>query len=90
MRLADLHHTEMARELAVLWAVVSSTIESVLGQSPSDTFHMEVVGKLAAEFQKMEERWSWLERPVVRICDLLLGPPSSRARSDDHLDEATE
>jgi hypothetical protein len=31
----------------------------------------------------------WLERPAVRICDLLLGPPPDRARLADHLDEAT-
>jgi hypothetical protein len=37
----------------------------------------------------MEERRSWFERPVVKICDLLLGPPPGRAQLADHLDEAT-
>jgi hypothetical protein len=58
MRLAALRHTEMAGELAALRAVVSSTVESVLGRSPNDIFHMEVVGELAVKFQKMEERCS--------------------------------
>jgi hypothetical protein len=50
MRLAALRHTEMAGELAVLWAAVSSTTESVLGRSPNNTFRLEVVGELAVEF----------------------------------------
>jgi hypothetical protein len=89
MRLAALCHTEMAEELAMLWAVVSSTVESVLGCSPSDTFYIEVAGELAVEFWKMEERCLWLERPTVRICDLLLGPPPGWAQPADHLDKAT-
>jgi hypothetical protein len=50
MRLAALRHTEMAGELAVLWAAVSSATESVLGRSPNNTFRLEVVGELAVEF----------------------------------------
>jgi hypothetical protein len=86
---AALRHTKMAGELAALQAVVSSIAESALGHSLKDTFHMEVVGELGAKFQKLEERRSQLERPAVRICDLLLGPPPGRARLVDHLDEAT-
>jgi hypothetical protein len=53
-------HTEMARELAALWAAVSSAMESVLERSPSDIFRVGifrvgVVGLLFAEFQNMEE-----------------------------------
>jgi hypothetical protein len=55
-----------------------------------DTFHVEVVGELAAEFQTMEEQRSRLERPTVRIYDLLLGPPSSQARLADRLDEVAK
>jgi hypothetical protein len=58
---------------------LGGVVESVLGGSPNDTFHMEVVGELAAEFLKLEERHSWLERSAVRICDLLLGLPPGRA-----------
>jgi hypothetical protein len=47
---------------------VSSAAKSVLGRSPSDIFRVAVVGELAAEFQKMEERRTRLERPAVRIC----------------------
>jgi hypothetical protein len=78
MRLAALHHTEMAGELAVLWAAVSSAVESVLGRSPNDTFHMEVVGDLVAKFQKLEEWHSRLEWPTMQICGRLLGLPPSQ------------
>jgi hypothetical protein len=50
MRLATLRHTEITRELAVLQVVMSSTMDSVLGRSPSDTFRVEVEGELATEF----------------------------------------
>jgi hypothetical protein len=50
MWLAALHHTEMAREFAVLRAAVSSATELVLGRSPNDTFRVEVVGELATKF----------------------------------------
>jgi hypothetical protein len=88
MRLAALRHTEMARELTMLRAVVSSAVESVLGHSLDKIFHVEVVGELVAEFQRLEERHSRLERPTMRICDLLLGPLPSRAQLANHLDEA--
>jgi hypothetical protein len=50
MQFAGLHHTEIAGDLAALWAVVSSTTESVHGPSPYDTIYVEVVGELAVEF----------------------------------------
>jgi hypothetical protein len=50
MRLATLRHTEMARELDVLQAAVSSVAKSMLGRSPSDVVCLELVGELAAEF----------------------------------------
>jgi hypothetical protein len=50
MRLVDLRHTKMVRELTMLRAAVSLAVESVLGCTPGDTFRMEVVGELAAKF----------------------------------------
>jgi hypothetical protein len=88
MRLAQLHQTEVAREFAALQTVVSSTTESLLGCLPGGTFRVEVVAKLTTEFQKMEDRCSWVERPAVRICDLLPAPPPGRAQLADGLDEA--
>jgi hypothetical protein len=79
MRLAALRHIGMAGELAALWATVPSTAESVIRRSPNDTFRVEVVSELVAEFHKLEERRTRLERPVVRIYDLLLRPPPDRA-----------
>jgi hypothetical protein len=73
----------------MLQVTVSSAVESALGHSPNETFHMEVVGELVMKFQKLEEWHSQLERPAMRICDLLLRPPLGRARLADHLDEAT-
>jgi hypothetical protein len=89
MRIAALRHTEMAEEFAILQAVVSSAVEFTLGQSPDETFQVEVVDELVTKFLKLEERCSQLERPGMRICDFLLGLPFGRARLVDHLDEAT-
>jgi hypothetical protein len=58
MRHVALHHIEMVGELAALWVVVSSAIESMFGHSTNDTFHVEVVGELVTEFQKLEEQRS--------------------------------
>jgi hypothetical protein len=79
----------MAGELTVFRVVVSSATESVLGRSLGDTSRVEVVGELTTEFHKVEDQCSRLERPVVRICDLLLGPPPGRAQLADRLDEDT-
>jgi hypothetical protein len=43
MPLAALQHTEMAGELTMFQAAVSSAAESVLGRSPDDTSRVEVV-----------------------------------------------
>jgi hypothetical protein len=75
MWLAALRHTE---EFATLWAVVSSSVDSVLWRSLDEAFHVEVVGELAAEFEKMEDQHSWLEWQVVWVYDLLLTPPPGR------------
>jgi hypothetical protein len=55
MRIAALFHTEMAKELAMLWVVVSSAVELALGCSPDETFRLEVVGELDAEFLRLED-----------------------------------
>jgi hypothetical protein len=89
MRHVALRHTEMAGELGALQAVVSSAMESVLGHSLNDTFSVEVLGELVVEFWKLEKRRSQLERPAMRICDLLLGPPPGRAQLANRLDEST-
>jgi hypothetical protein len=44
----------MVGEIAMFRVAVSSVMESVLGLSPSNTAHVEVVGELATEFQKIE------------------------------------
>jgi hypothetical protein len=80
MPITALCHIEMAGELVTLRTVVSSIVEFMLGHLPDETFQVEVVDELVAEFRKLEERRSRLERPGVRIYDLLLGPPSGRAR----------
>jgi hypothetical protein len=69
----------MAGELATLRTVVSSIAESALGHSPDEIFRVEVVGKLVAGIQKLEEQCSRLERPAMRIYDQILGPPPGRA-----------
>jgi hypothetical protein len=50
MQITTLRHTEMARVLAALRVVVSSTVELELGHLPNETFWVEVVEELVAEF----------------------------------------
>jgi hypothetical protein len=88
MLIAALCYIEMVGELAALWEAVSSTTEFTLGRSPNETFQVEVVDELLAEFWRQEERRSCLERPSMRVCDMLLGPPSDQARLADRLEEA--
>jgi hypothetical protein len=74
-----IHHIEMDGELATLHLIVTSVVELVLGCSPNETFWVEIADELVAQFWKLEELWSRLEWPSVRIYDLLLGPPSDQA-----------
>jgi hypothetical protein len=46
MWVAALCHTEMVGELAVLWSVVSTAAESMLGHSLSDIIRVVVVDEL--------------------------------------------
>jgi hypothetical protein len=62
---------------------VSSASEFVLGRSPNETFLVEVVDELIAEFQKQEEWQSRLERPSARAYDLIMALPSGRGQLAD-------
>jgi hypothetical protein len=55
MRVANLCHTEVVGELAVLRVAVSSAMELVLGRSPDETFWVEVMDELVVEFWRVEE-----------------------------------
>jgi hypothetical protein len=50
MQITALHHTEMAGELAAVLTTMSSTVEFALWCLPDETFQVEVVDDLAAEF----------------------------------------
>jgi hypothetical protein len=50
MQIAALGHIKMAKELATLRATVCSIMELALRRSPDETFRVEVVGELVAEF----------------------------------------
>jgi hypothetical protein len=58
---------------------VSSVVELVLGHSPDETLQVEDMDELVAEFQRLEELFSRLERPGTRIYDLVLGLPLGQA-----------
>jgi hypothetical protein len=88
MRAAAIRHIEMAGVLAILRVVVTSTVALVLGCSPDETFRVEIMDEVVAQFQKLEELCLGRERPGTRICDLLQGPPPDQARWADRLDEA--
>jgi hypothetical protein len=83
-------HTEMTGELIVLWSVVSSAVELVLGRSPGETSQVEVMNELIAKFYRWEELCSRLEGLGMKICALLVGLSTSQAKWDDHLGEATK
>jgi hypothetical protein len=72
-------HTEMAGELATLQVAVTSAVELVLGCLPDETFLVEITDELVAQFRKLEELCSQLERPSVMIYDLLLILPPDQA-----------
>jgi hypothetical protein len=84
MCIAAVRHTKMAEQFTMLWAAVSSTVESVLRRLPTGAFWVDVVDELVTEFWKQEERCSHLEKSGVMVCDLILGLPSSQA---DRLEE---
>jgi hypothetical protein len=58
--------------------VVCSTVEFVLERSPTEAFRAKVVDELVFEFWKQQEQRSRLEKPDVRLCDLILGLPSDQ------------
>jgi hypothetical protein len=66
---------------------VFSVTQFVLRHSPPEAFRVDVVDEMFAKFQEKVER-SRLKKFVVRICDLILGPPSDRVRLADRLEEA--
>jgi hypothetical protein len=88
MWIATARHTEMAWQLAVLRAVVSSTMQSEPRCSLTKTFQMCVMEEMLAEFQEQVERCLRLEGFGMRICDLILGPPFGWVQLVDHLEEA--
>jgi hypothetical protein len=88
MRITALHHTAMGGGLAARRPVVLTAMEFKLGWLPNETFLVEVLDVVVAEFRKHEEQCSRLEWPGVRIFDLLLGLPSGPARLADLLDKA--
>jgi hypothetical protein len=67
---------------------VFSVTQFVLRHSPPEAFRVDVVDEMFAKFQEKVERRSCLKKFVVRICDLILGPPSDRVRLADRLEEA--
>jgi hypothetical protein len=88
MWIAVVRHTEMAEELTVHWAAVSSTTQFVLRHSPTEAFWVDVMDELVTEFWKKDERRSHLEKSGARVSDMNLGLPSNRVRLVDRLVEA--
>jgi hypothetical protein len=50
MRITALRHTDMAEELAALWAVLSSTVKFTLEHSLNVASWVEVVDELVSKF----------------------------------------
>jgi hypothetical protein len=60
----------------MIWAAVSSAVQSMLGHSPTKAFQEHVVGEMLAEFWEQVERRVRLENSCMNICDLVLRSPS--------------
>jgi hypothetical protein len=78
----------MVGDLTPFRAVVSSTMELVLGRLLGETSRVEVVNELVTKFQRLEELCSRLKGPSMRIYALLIGLLASQSRWANHLDEA--
>jgi hypothetical protein len=63
----------------MLQVVVSSVVDCVLRRSPTETLRVDIVNEMVVVFQKQEEQRSHLKKSSVRVCDLILGPPSVRS-----------
>jgi hypothetical protein len=50
MRIAIICHTEMVRQLNVLWTAMSSATQSMLVRSPTKAFRTDVVDEMLTEF----------------------------------------
>jgi hypothetical protein len=57
--------------------VVCSTVDELVFEfwKPTEAFRAKVVDELVFEFWKQQEQRSRLEKPDVRLCDLILGLP---------------
>jgi hypothetical protein len=88
LRATALCHTKMVGDLTPFRAVVSSTVELVLGRLLGETSRVEVVNELVTKFQRLEELCSRLKGPSMRIYALLIGLLASQSRWANHLDEA--
>jgi hypothetical protein len=88
MQAATLHHVGVVGELIALRMTMSSAVERVLECSAGEASRVVVMGKLADNFQGLEETCSWVERLGEKIYSLLLGPSSGQAHRADRLEEA--
>jgi hypothetical protein len=88
MRFAAACHTEMAMQLAVLRAAVSSATQPVLGRLPTEAFQADVMGVMLAHFWEQVERCLRLENSSSRVCNLTLGPAHDRVQLTICLEEA--
>jgi hypothetical protein len=88
MQAGTIRHIRVVEEHIVLRMAISSAVEWVLECSPGEASQVEVMGKLPAKFQGLEETCSRLEGPGEKICSLLLGPSSGQAYRADRLGEA--
>jgi hypothetical protein len=55
---------------------VSATAQTVLRHSCTEAFWVNVAEEMLAEFQEQVERCLFLENSSMRICNVILRPPS--------------
>jgi hypothetical protein len=80
MWFASSYHTEMALRLGALWVAVSSTIQFMLGHSPTKAFQADIVREMLARFWGVRRAVLALKNSGSRVCDPILGLPDDRVQ----------
>jgi hypothetical protein len=80
MWFASSYHTEMALRLGALWVAVSSTVQFMLGHSPTKAFQAVIVREMLARFWGVRRAVLALKNSGSRVCDPILGLPDDRVQ----------
>jgi hypothetical protein len=78
MQFAAMHYTGVTARLFMLWVVVCSATQSMLGHLPAEVLQVNVVGEMGVKFREQLEWCLRLETLGSRMCSLILGLADDR------------